>query len=207
MLVKISKALWVCTCSIMSDSLWSHGLYSLLGSVHEDFPGKNTGVGSNFLFQESESHSVVSNFLWPHGLESLRNSLGQNTGVDSPFPSPGDLCNPGIKSTHPALQVDSLPAEPWGKPKTPGVGNLSLLQGLFQIQKSNWGLRHCRWILYQLSCHGSPPPPGNLPNPGIKPMSPALAGRFFATGKPQMASSQISFSAKISPNIPGHYSS
>ena len=25
------------------------------------------------------------------------------------------------------------------------------------------------------------PPPGGLPDPGIKPMSPALAGRFFTT--------------------------
>ena len=28
------------------------------------------------------------------------------------------------------------------------------------------------------------PPPGDLPNPGIKPMSPALAGRFFTTELP-----------------------
>ena len=32
------------------------------------------------------------------------------------FPSPGDLPNPGIEPRSPALQVDSLPAEPWGKP-------------------------------------------------------------------------------------------
>ena len=32
-----------------------------------------------------------------------------------PFPSPGDLPNPGIKPKSPALQVDSLPAEPQGK--------------------------------------------------------------------------------------------
>ena len=31
------------------------------------------------------------------------------------------------------------------------VGSLSLLQGIFQTQGSNWGLLHCRWILYQLS--------------------------------------------------------
>ena len=29
-----------------------------------------------------------------------------------PFPSPGDLPNPGIKARSPALQADSLPAEP-----------------------------------------------------------------------------------------------
>ena len=28
------------------------------------------------------------------------------------FPSPGDLPNPGIKPTSPALQADSLPVEP-----------------------------------------------------------------------------------------------
>ena len=33
-----------------------------------------------------------------------------------PFPSPGDLPNPGIKSRFPALQDDSLPYEPPGKP-------------------------------------------------------------------------------------------
>ena len=32
-----------------------------------------------------------------------------------PFPSPGDLPNPGIKPRSPALQAESLPAEPQGK--------------------------------------------------------------------------------------------
>ena len=41
------------------------------------------------------------------------------------FPSPGDLPNPGIKARPPALQVDSLSAEPQGKPKNTGVGSLS----------------------------------------------------------------------------------
>ena len=33
------------------------------------------------------------------------------TGVGIPFPSPGDLPNPGIKPRSPALQADSLPTE------------------------------------------------------------------------------------------------
>ena len=33
-----------------------------------------------------------------------------------PFPSPGDLPNPRIKPRAPALQADSLPSEPPGKP-------------------------------------------------------------------------------------------
>ena len=32
-----------------------------------------------------------------------------------PFPSPGDLPDPGIKPRSPALQADSLPSEPPGK--------------------------------------------------------------------------------------------
>ena len=55
-----------------------------------------------------------------------------------------------------ALQADSLLSEPPGKPKNTGVGSLSLLQGNFPTQESNWGLLHCRWILYQLSYQESP---------------------------------------------------
>ena len=32
-----------------------------------------------------------------------------------PFPSPGDLPDPGIEPTSPALQADALPSEPPGK--------------------------------------------------------------------------------------------
>ena len=34
----------------------------------------------------------------------------------SPFPSPGDLHDPGIEPTSPVLQADSLPTELWRKP-------------------------------------------------------------------------------------------
>ena len=37
-----------------------------------------------------------------------------------------------------------------------GVGNQSLLQGIFLIQGSNTGLLYCRQILYHLSHQGSP---------------------------------------------------
>ena len=47
------------------------------------------------------------------------------------FPSPRDLPNPGIEPRSPTLQVDSLPAEPQGKPKNTGVGSLSRLQRIF----------------------------------------------------------------------------
>ena len=75
---------------------------------------------------------------------------------EQPFPSPGDLPDPGIEPGSPALQVDSLPAEPQGQPKSTGVGSLSLLQWIFPTQESNRGLLHYRQILYQLSYEGSP---------------------------------------------------
>ena len=64
-----------------------------------------------------------------------------------PFPSPGDLPNPGIEPRSPTLWVNSLPAEPQGKPKNTGMGSLPLLWGIFLTQESNLGLPHCRWDL------------------------------------------------------------
>ena len=68
----------------------------------------------NFII--SESCSVMSDSLQPHGLYSPWNSPGQN----------------------------------------PGVGSLSLLQGIFPTQGLSPGLLYCRQILYQLSHQGSP---------------------------------------------------
>ena len=67
----------------------------------------------------------------------------------------GDLPDPRIKPMPPASQADSLLAEPPGKPKNTGEGSLSLQQILL-TQELNWGLLHCKWILYQLSYQGSP---------------------------------------------------
>ena len=65
--------------------------------------------------QESESCSVMSDSLPPHELYSPWSSPDQNIGVDS----------------------------------------LSLLQQIFPTQELNWGLLHCRQILYQLRYQGS----------------------------------------------------
>ena len=103
----------------------------------------------------------MSDSLWLHGLWPTR--LLCPWGFSRPeywsrllCPPPGNLPNPGIEPWSPALQVDSLPSEPPGKPKSTGVGSWSLLQGDFLTQEWNWGLLHCRWILYQLSYPWSP---------------------------------------------------
>ena len=60
------------------------------------------------------------------------------------MPSSRGSSQPGIEPRSPALQVNSLPAEPPGKPKNTGVGCHALLQGIFPTQESNQGLLHCR---------------------------------------------------------------
>ena len=67
---------------------------------------------------QSISHSVVSDCLWPHGHQAPL-PMGfsrQEYWSESPFPSPGDLPDPGIEPRPPALQADSLLSEPPGKP-------------------------------------------------------------------------------------------
>ena len=65
---------------------------------------------------ESESHSVVSDPATPWTVaRQAPLSMGlsrQGYWRGLPFPSPGDLPDPGIKPRSPTLQADSLPSEP-----------------------------------------------------------------------------------------------
>ena len=70
------------------------------------------------------SCSVVPDSFRPHGLQPTRLLCPWGFSRPKywngyPFPSPGDLPNPGIKPRSPTLQVDSLPAELPGKPSIP----------------------------------------------------------------------------------------
>ena len=100
------------------------------------------------IFKVTQSCLILCN---PIGLYNPWNSPGQNTGAGSLSLLPGHLPNPGIKPRSPALQADSLLGEPPGKPKNTRVDSLFLLQWIFSTQESNWGLLHCRKILYQIS--------------------------------------------------------
>ena len=70
-----------------------------------------------------------------------------------PFPSLGDLFDAGIEPGSSALEADSLPSEPPGKPvRTLEWVDISSCRGIFLTQGSNSHLQrllHCGWILYR----------------------------------------------------------
>ena len=59
------------------------------------------------------------------------------------------LCNPMAVAHQAPLSMGDSPG------KNTGVG-CHALEGIFPTQEWNWGLLHCRWILYLLSYLGSP---------------------------------------------------
>ena len=58
--------------------------------------------------------------------------------------------------TQVALEANSLPSEPPGRPMNTGVGSLSLRQGIFPIQESNRVSCIAGAFFYQPSYQGSP---------------------------------------------------
>ena len=87
--------------------------------------GQNTGVGSLSLLQ-GLFPTQGSNPGLPHCTRVLYQlSHKGSPRIPEGIPSPGDFPNPGIKPRPPALQEDSLPVEPPGKPKNTGMGSYS----------------------------------------------------------------------------------
>ena len=89
-------------------------------SNHGDSPGKNTGMGCHALLQgifpTQGSNPGLPHCRWiPYHL-SHQGSPRILKWVPY-IPSPADLSDPGIKPGSPALQADSLPSEPPGKPR------------------------------------------------------------------------------------------
>ena len=109
-----------------------------------------------------------------------------------PFPSPVDLPNPGIEPVFPALAgrffTTKLPGKPFERDFPLYACMLShfrcvtLFETLQTVaREAPLSTRFSRQEYWSgLPC----PPPGDLPDPGIKPeslMSPALEGGFFTT--------------------------
>ena len=113
----------------------------------------NVPFGSFYkLWSETESHVQFSATPW-----TVQCMEFSRPGAGKPFPS-GDLPNPGIKPRSLALQVDSLPAEPQGKPKNTGVVAYPFSRGSSWPRNwteasciarrffINWVIREAHWI-------------------------------------------------------------
>ena len=76
-----------------------------------------------------------------------------------PFPSPGDLFNPGIEPRSPTLQADALSSEPPGKPglREPGMKPTSLmspaLAGGFFTTSANWEALCLLYLKIKITTH------------------------------------------------------
>ena len=95
------------------------------------------------------SHSDMSNSSETHGLpgSSGHEIFRQEYWSGLPFPPPGDLPNLGTEPkspASPALQVDSLPAEPSGKPQT--------LCTCAQLSPALCDPMDCSWAVFKLFC-------------------------------------------------------
>ena len=106
-------------------------LSSTISSIDKENPGSCAALITwlSDVYQLSPPHTLVTceKILWKWKFLS-RVRLLWSHGLYSPWSSPG---------------------------QSTGVGNLSLLQGIFLIQELNWGLLHCRLLLYQLSYEGT----------------------------------------------------
>ena len=135
---------------------WSHLLHAIFMSMH-NFNWTESRKRWNWIQEDIwknrkwKSLSCIRLFATPWTIHGILQTAYWNGQL---FPSPGDLPNQGMESRSPTLQADSLPSEPPGKPKNIGAGSQSPFQGIFLTQEPNWGLLHCRRILYQLSWYG-----------------------------------------------------
>ena len=115
----------------------------------------NTSAGvraSQVVRKESSLTSCTGNTV--HMLKSLSRirlfvtpctGAGSSVHGDPPGKNTGVGCHAllqGIGPRSPALQADSLPSKPPGKPKNTVGVSLSLLQENLPAQESNWGLLH-----------------------------------------------------------------
>ena len=118
------------SCPTLCD-LWTLALQAPLSM---GFSSKTTGVGSQALFKEGKEKkkgrekkerkertcpTLTVAYQAPPSMGFSR----QECWSGLPFPYPGDVPDPGIKSGFPALRADVLPFEPPGKPLQEDLSN------------------------------------------------------------------------------------
>ena len=81
------------------------------------------------------SHSVVPNSAIPWTVVYQASLSRQEYWSGLPFPSPGDLPDPGIEPRSPTLQADALPSEP---PPLDKSGEIWTSKWTFMDSKNLW---------------------------------------------------------------------
>ena len=122
--------------SVVSDSLWPHGLYSPWTSR-----GQDNGVGSLSLL-----HGIFPTQRSTPDLPHCRWILHQLSHKGSPrilkwvsYPFSRRSAWPGIELGFPELQEDSLPTELWGKPTdTGGQPEIQQKLRIFGLLPNSW---------------------------------------------------------------------
>ena len=124
------KSSYLTLCDPMDYSLPCSSVYGTLqGRIMEwvaisfsrvpYWPGDRTWIspiaGRFFTVWKWKSPSTVWLFAIPWTNQSME-FFKPEYFSGKPFPSPGDLPNPGIEPKSPTLQAESLPVEPPGKP-------------------------------------------------------------------------------------------
>ena len=83
---------------------------------------RNLVIDNDFLVRVQVRLSCVQLFVTPwtvaHQAPLSMGLSQQEYWSGLPFTSPGDLPNPGMKPEYPAMQANSLPSEPPGKPSS-----------------------------------------------------------------------------------------
>ena len=93
----------------------SHGQRSLAGYNPQGCTQSQTGLKRLSMHTHVLGHSAMFDICNPMDCRpsgsSVHGILQQEYWSGLPFPSPGDLPDPGIEPGPPALQADSLPTE------------------------------------------------------------------------------------------------
>ena len=142
------------SCLVMSDSVTSWTIQSMEFSRPEYWSGQLSLLQGIFPTQGSNP-----------GSQHCRQILSQLNHKGSPrilewvaFSSPGDLPNPGIEPRSPTLQVDSLPAEPPGKPIQ--ATQVIFFLHLFHSVQRNSHTFHKTSEVFAVTIDGKSPPHG-----------------------------------------------
>ena len=107
-------------CRPASVHSWSQHPFPVPVCLHDHFSSLALGAVISFLGPHLPIGTVNSpctpwRSIFAEGFANLQGEADRKCG--QPFPSTGNLPDPEIKPMSPALQPDSLPNEPQGKPK------------------------------------------------------------------------------------------